>query len=160
MPYPRVAPDAASVVCVADDWMDTANRIPFFGVMRGGMRVTRGSFIRHRESLPQTYFWMIAPGFVPPIRVYSFTPLSSIESALKAVWPLPAPGAVVSEVRIEVSPKAVTAWRDPTPEARLDDVLTHARLRLRVDGVTVEINNGTPVERYSRERVDTVYTVY
>jgi hypothetical protein len=149
MPYPRVAPGAASVVCVADDWMATADSIPFFGVMRGGVRITRSSFIRLRETLPQEYFWMIAPGFVPPIRVYAFTPLKSIENALQAVWPLPAPGVAATDIRIEVAPReGGEEWRAPPPGARLDDVLTRARLRLWVDGATVEVNNGTPVERY------------
>ena len=149
MPYPRVAPEAASVVCVADDWMETAESIPFMGVIRGGVRVTRSSFIRHRESLPQVYFWMVAPGFVPPIRVYAFTPLASIENALQAVWPLHAPGEGVVDVRLEVAPKSTTQWQAPKPDTRLDDVLTHTRLRLLVDGVTVEVNNGVPAKRYA-----------
>ena len=92
---------------------------------------------------------MVAPGFVPPIRVYAFTPLASIENALQAVWPLRAPGEGVMDVRLEVSPKSTTQWQAPKPDTRLDDVLTHTRLRVLVDGVTVEVNNGVPAKRYA-----------
>jgi hypothetical protein len=148
MPYPRVAPGKASVVCAPDDWMDMAERIPAVGVMRGGVRVTRGSFIRHRESLPQTYYWMVMPGFVSPISVYDFTPLASIERALQAVWPHASTYDHMVAVSFEASPKDAAHWCVPPPDARLTDVLGQ-RLRLWVDGVAIDVNGGAPVERYT-----------